>query len=113
MMEVTARVEGHYEVLETPFARDYSWYPAYVTLLCDCGEKLTLVGISSTSSTCNRCGADHSAVIKDTQERESHRRPEVSHPWRYDTRAQKEQHLRDEAAYPVGSPWRYNDITSR
>ena len=41
MMEVTARVEGHYEVLETPFARDYRWYPAYVTLLCDCGEKLT------------------------------------------------------------------------
>jgi hypothetical protein len=34
------------------------------------------------------------------------------HPWLHDPRAQAEQHLRDEAAYPEGSPWRYNDITS-
>ena len=115
MMEVTARVEGHYGVLETPFARDYKWYPAYVTLVCNCGEKLALAGTStsSTVSTCSRCGADHSTVIQDTQEREGCLQPEVNHPWLYDTQKQAQQHLRDEAAYPVGSPWRYNDITSR
>ena len=35
------------------------------------------------------------------------------HPWDHDAKAQDNQHLRDEAAYPVDSPWRYNDITSR
>ena len=35
------------------------------------------------------------------------------HPWLHDSRVQAEQHIRDEAAYPEGSPWRYNDITSR
>jgi hypothetical protein len=34
------------------------------------------------------------------------------HPWHYDLQSQEDQHLRDEAAYPEGSPWRYNDVTS-
>ena len=112
MMEITARVEGHYEVHETPFARSYQWQLGYVTVVCDCGEKLTL-SATSTSSTCGKCGADNSAVILDIQEREGQLGHEVSHPWRHDTHEQAEQQQRDEAAYPVGSPRRYNDITSR
>ena len=112
MMEITARVEGHYEVHETPFARSYQWQPGYVTVVCYCGEKLTL-SATSTSSTCGKCGADNSAGITDIQEREDGLGHEVSHPWRYDTQEQAEQQQRDEAAYPVGSPRCYNDITSR
>ena len=112
MMEITARVEGHYEVLETPFARSYSWQRGYVTLVCDCGQKLTL-SATGTSSSCGKCGVDHSAVIADIQEREGQLRQEVSHPWRHDTQQQADQQLRDEAAHPVGSPRRYNDVTSR
>jgi hypothetical protein len=78
-MEVTARVEGHYEVHETPFARCYQWCPGYVTLVCECGEELTF-SATSTSSTCSGCGADHSAVITDLQQREGRTRPEVNHP---------------------------------
>ena len=33
-------------------------------------------------------------------------------PWHYDLRSQEAQHLRDEAAYPEGSAWRYNDVTA-
>jgi hypothetical protein len=110
MTRITVRVEGHYEIRETPFARAYEWHPAYVTLECDCGEELTLTG-QSTVTTC-RCGADHSAVIQDIQEREGRLRNEVSHPWQHDAQEQAEQHRRDEAAYPEGSSWRYNDITS-
>jgi hypothetical protein len=110
MTRITVRVEGHYEIRETPFARAYEWHPAYVTLECDCGEELTLTG-QSTVTTC-RCGADHSAVIQDIQEREGRLRNEVSHPWQHDAQEQAEQHRRDEAAHPEGSPWRYNDITS-
>jgi hypothetical protein len=112
MMEITARVEGRYEVHETPFARSYQWQPGYVTLVCDCGQKLILSATSITS-TCGKCGVDHSAVITEIQEREGKLEHEVSHPWHHDTQDQADQQLRDEAANPVGSPRRYNDVTSR
>jgi hypothetical protein len=35
-------VEGHYGVHEAPFSRTYKWYPAHITLECDCGEELIL-----------------------------------------------------------------------
>jgi hypothetical protein len=111
MTKTTVHVEGHYEVDETPFGRAYKWHPSYVTLKCDCGAELTLSGTSSTPA-CSRCSTDHSGVINVIQTREDWLGREVSHPWRYDTQEQTEQHLRDEAAYPEGSPWRYNDITS-
>jgi hypothetical protein len=111
MTKITARVEGRYEVHETPFARSYQWQPGYVTLVCDCGQRLTF-SATSTVSTCAKCGVDHSAVIQEIQEREGELRDEVSHPWRHDAQEQEDQHLRDEADYPVGSPQRYNDITA-
>jgi hypothetical protein len=110
MTKITVHVEGHYEVHEVPFGRSYEWHPAYVTLECDCGEKLTLAG-SSTVPTC-RCGADHSALVQDIQEREGRLGHEIAHPWEHDTKEQAEQHLRDETAHSEGSSWRYNDITS-
>lgn len=110
MTQITVRVEGHYEVHESPFGRAYEWHPAHVTLECDCGEKLTLTG-TDTAPTC-RCGADHGAVIHGIRERESRLREEVTHPWLHDAQDREEQRLRDEAAYPRNSSWRYNDITS-
>ena len=112
MTKTTVCVVGHYEVDETPFARSYKWHPAYVNLQCNCGAELTLSGASSMP-TCSRCGTDHSGVINVIQTREDRLGDEVSHPWRYDTQEQTEQHLRDEAAYPEGSPWRYNDVRHR
>jgi hypothetical protein len=113
LTKTTVRVVGHYEVEETPFGRSYKWHPAYVNLQCNCGAELTLSGASSSTPTCSRCGTDHSSVIEEIQRREDRLGHEVTHPWGYDTQEQAEQHLRDEAAYPEGSPWRYNDITSR
>jgi hypothetical protein len=112
MTKIIVRVEGHYEVHETPFSRAYDWYPACVILECDCGEKMALTG-SSTVAACHLCGAEHSYVIRDIQEREGRLQHETTHPWYYDLQSQADQHLRDEAAYPEeDSPWRYNDITS-
>jgi hypothetical protein len=34
----------------------------------------------------------------------------LTHPWFYDAKECAQQHKRDEAAYPKGTPWRYNDI---
>ena len=67
MTRITVRVEGHYEVHEAPFSRSYEWHPPSVTLVCDCGQELTLSS-TKTILTC-RCGADHSAVIWDKSEK--------------------------------------------
>ena len=112
MTKIIVRLEGYYELKEAPFSRSYEWHPAYVTLECSCGEELTLSSTSSAASSC-RCGTDHSAIIQDIQAREGRLRDEVTHPWQYDTKEQTQQYLRDEAAYPEGSPWRYNDVTLR
>ncbi len=110
MTKITVRVEGHYEVDETPFGRSYKWHPSYVTLKCDCGAKLTLLSTGGTP-VCSKCGTDHSGVINGIQKREGSLGHEVTHPWHYDTQEQAEQHQQDVAAYPTGSSWRYNDIT--
>ena len=110
MTKITERVEGHYEVHEAPFSRTYEWHPAYVTLECDCGEESTLSG-TSAEPVC-RCGTDHGEIIRDIRERESRLRHEATHPWHHDAKEQSRQHLRDDAAYPEGSPWRYDDVTS-
>ncbi len=80
MTKVIVRTEGHYEVHETPFSRAYEWYPACVILECDCGEKLALTG-SSTEPACRQCGANHSNVIQDIQEREGRLHHETVLPW--------------------------------
>src|SRR4051794_35870934 len=110
MTKITVHVEGHYEVHKTPFSRAYEWHPAFTTLVCECGSELTLTGASPTP-TC-QCGTDYSALINDIQERETQLGNAVTHPWRHEAKDQAEQHLRDEAAYPEGSPWRYNNVTS-
>ncbi len=111
--KITERGEGHYETREFPFGRTYEWHPAHIALECDCGEKVTVTATSSTTTTCAQCGAEHSAFIHDMREREGQPADETTHPWRYDTPAQDEQHLRDEASYLEDSPWRYNDVTAR
>jgi len=110
MTGITAHVEGHYEVHEFPFGRSYGWCPAYATLECDCGEKLTLPG-TGTIPTC-RCGVDHSAIIQDIRGREGRLPDKATNPWLYDTQERAEQNLRDEASYPSYSSRRYSDITS-
>ena len=115
MWRIIERGEARYETHDVPFGRTYKWHPAYIVLECSCGENVTLTKTTSSTVICRRCGADHSDVIYDIREQEQVQLQdeEISHPWFHDTQAQAEQHLRDEATYPKGSPWRYNDVTSR
>jgi hypothetical protein len=108
--KIIERVEAHYESREMPFGKVYEWHPACVALECDCGEKVTLTA-TSTITTCRRCCADLGGFFRDIKEREGRLPDELTHPWFYDAQEQADQHLRDEAAYPEGSPWRYNEIT--
>jgi hypothetical protein len=121
-MEVIERLEAHYEIQEVPFGRSYQWCPECIVVECDCGERLTFkMSAHSASGAVCECGVD---LTTDIQEKLQGHQPEVrgqmledheatQHPWLRDTGAQADQHRRDEATYPEGSPWRYNDITSR
>jgi hypothetical protein len=108
--KILERVEAHYEAREMPFAKVYEWHPAFLTLECECGEQLVLTA-TSTITTCRRCGADLGDFVHDIQEREGRLPDNLTHPWFYDAKERAEQHQQDEASYPKGSPWRYNDIT--
>ena len=76
MIEFT---EGHYEVQETSYGKDYVWSTECVVVECDCGERLTL---TRSESTCPECGAEHAAIIR---EELAARRvgDETIHPWHY------------------------------
>jgi Domain of unknown function (DUF1922) len=108
--KVIERVEARYEAREIPFGKVYEWHPAYVVLECDCGEQLILTA-TSTTTTCS-CGARLGRFVHDMQVREDHLLDRLTHPWFYDAQSRAQQRLRDEAAYPEGSPWRYDDVTS-
>src|SRR5215218_5473070 len=109
MVQILERVQAHYESRETPFATVYEWHPASVALQCDCAEKVTL-SATSTTTTCSGCGADLGTFVHDIREHESRLPDQLTHPWFYDARERAQQHEHDEAAYPKGSPWRYDDI---
>jgi hypothetical protein len=111
MVQILERLQAHYENREMPFGKVYAWHPAYVTLECDCGQKVTL-SATSTTTTCARCSADLGAFVNDIREREGRLPDNLTHPWFYDARERAQQHQRDEEAYPEGSRWRYNDITA-
>ena len=111
MAQILERVEARYESREMPFGKVYDWHPASVALECDCAEKVTL-NATSTTTTCSGCGADLGTFVHDLREREGRLPDKFTHPWFYDARERAQQHQHDEAAYPKGSPWRYNDITT-
>src|SRR5919107_3886773 len=102
--KIIKRVQAHYEVSEVPFGISYEWHPAYVTLECDCGEKVTL-SATSTTTTCSGCGADLGTFVSEIREREGRLPDNLTHPWFYDARERAQQHEHDEAAYREGSPW--------
>jgi hypothetical protein len=109
--KIIERVEARYEAREVPFGKVYEWHPAYITLECDCGEQLILTATSTTTA-CGRCGADLGGFVYNLREREDRLPDRLTHPWFYDAKEQEYQHQQDKAAYPEGSPWRYDDVTA-
>jgi hypothetical protein len=113
VMKVIKRVAEHYDVQQVEFGRSYRWCPECVVLECDCGKRMSLKRLEIVGSgVICECGAELSARICEEVVIELLDEDAAIHPWDYDTQAQTDQHLRDEAAYPENSPWRYNDVTS-
>ena len=79
MTKVKVRIEGHYEVEETPYANDYKWVPAHAPIECDCGQRMDA---DAQHTTCPNCGADHTDVMREVAGQ--HLSDEVLHPWHPD-----------------------------
>lgn len=108
--KIIERVEARYEAREVPFGKVYEWHPAYVAVECECGERLVITAASTTTAC--PCGTRLGCLVRDLQEWEGHLPDRLTHPWFYDAQARTQQRLRDDADYPEGSPWRYDDITA-
>ena len=114
MSQIIENIEAHYETVKVPFGRIYDWHPAHLVLQCDCGETLTFSATTTSAAcSCHRCGADYGASVHHLHYREEHPKDEDVHPWHHDRQSRADQHLRDEAACPEDSPWRYNDVRYR
>ena len=76
MTKVKVRVEGHYEVQELPYGKDYKWVPAHALIECDCGQAMD---VDTRHTICPGCGAEYVAVVREVAGR--HLADEVLHPW--------------------------------
>src|SRR4051812_3948778 len=106
-VQVIERVAEHYDTQEMEFGRIYSWCPECVVVECKCGKRRTLTrsALIEVKPECE-CGMDHAGNVREEVVLELlDEGYEAHHPWHYDTQAQAEQHLRDEAASPEDSPW--------
>lgn len=79
MSKVRVRIEGHYEVQEVAYGKDYVWQPGHALIECDCGQALDA---NEHHAACPNCGADHTAVVREVVGR--HLSDEVLHPWHPD-----------------------------
>jgi hypothetical protein len=115
-VRVIERVAEHYDTQKVEFGRVYRCGPECVVVECDCGERMTLKRLDiiiGSGFTCKECGAKVSPRIREEVVIELLDEDDAAvHPWHHDAQAQAEQHLRDEAAYPEDSPWRFDDATS-
>lgn len=91
MTKVKVRVEGHYEVEEIPYGKDYRWVPAHALVECDCGR---VMDVDSHHTVCPDCGTDHAAVFEDVAKR--HLADEDLRPWRREREAGSRQHHRED-----------------
>lgn len=75
MSKVRVRIEGHYEVQEVAYGKDYVWQPGHALIECDCGQALDS---DEHHAICPNCGADHTGVVREVVGR--HLPDEVLHP---------------------------------
>ncbi len=115
-MQVIERIAAHYDAQEVEFGRIYRWCPECVVVECDCSERMTLKRLDiiiDSGVICEECGAKVSPRIREEVVIELLDEDDAAiHPWLHDAQAQAEQHLRDEAACPEDSHWRFDDVTS-
>jgi hypothetical protein len=79
MSKVKVSIEGHYEVEDSSYGKDYVWTPAHALIECDCGQ---VMDADEHHTICPNCGTDHTALMREVVGR--HLSEEVLHPWHRD-----------------------------
>ena len=79
MVRVLECVGAHYKAQDVPRARVYRWCPATVSLECECGQRPIL---TSSRTSCFRCGVDHMDVINEVLGIGIEEEDEGHSPWR-------------------------------
>jgi hypothetical protein len=79
LSKVKVCIEGHYEVEDLPYGKDYVWFPAHALIECDCGQ---VMDADEHHTTCPKCGADRENVLREVAGR--HLGEEDLHPWHPD-----------------------------
>ena len=82
MNKVKVSIEGHYEITESPYGKDYAWRPAHALIECDCGRTFDA---DTSHPACPNCGRDYDGVVREVAGR--HLSEEVLHPWHPDYEA--------------------------
>jgi hypothetical protein len=79
MSKVKVSIEGHYEIREMSYGKDYVWQPSHAIIACDCGR---VMDVDEHHTTCPNCGTDHSDLMRQVAGR--HLSDDVLHPWHRD-----------------------------
>ncbi len=78
MTHLVERVEARYDVIEVEFGMVYKWCPASMVVVCDCGERASLI---NNVAVCPGCREDYEDILR--EETEAGRlREEAKHSWR-------------------------------
>lgn len=85
MTKVKARIEGHYEVREIPYGKDYVWMPGHALIECDCG-RMMVADLHTT--VCPDCGTDHETYVRGVIAGAG---GEFPHPWHVEYEAWRRQ----------------------
>jgi predicted RNA-binding Zn-ribbon protein involved in translation (DUF1610 family) len=77
--KVKVSIEGHYEMREMSYGKDYVWQTSHAIIACDCGQ---VMDVDEHHTTCPNCGTDHSDLMRQVAGR--HLSDDVLHPWHRD-----------------------------
>jgi hypothetical protein len=78
--KIIERARAGYEVEEVAYGKVYTWRSASVVVECECGGETAL---TRSETACERCGAEHTGIVReDVADRQPQGDEEV-HPWRY------------------------------
>lgn len=79
MVTIIEYREAHYEVRDVEMGKVYTWRPQSVVVQCECGKNQAL---SASKHACEKCGADHRAIVEEALGTCPEGEEEVDHPWR-------------------------------
>ena len=80
MAKIIERARARYDVQEVEYGKVYTWKPETVVVECGCGEEASL---THSETACERCGTEHTGLVREDLSGRQPQGDEDVHPWRY------------------------------